>query len=122
MRLLLGISGDDRSLEVLDWAIERAAAAGDDLTVALVERTGTDADRESTAETVRERLRAADLEPDVRILDGDAGGALVALSERGAYDQLAIPGKGKSPMGKIDLDRLEEYVLLNCTTTVTIVR
>lgn len=122
MRLLLGISGDDRSLETLDWAIERVTATGDDLTVALVDRSETDADRESVAETVRERLEMAGVSPDVRLLEGDAGGALVALAERGAYDQLAIPGRGRSPMGKIDLDRLEEYVLLNCTTTVTIVR
>lgn len=109
-------------METLEWAIDRATAAGDDLTVALVDRPGTDVDTDAAVDEVRRRLDDAGLDAEVRVLDGEAGSELVALAEREDYDQLVIRGGSKSPMGKIDLDRLEEYVLLNCQTSVTIVR
>lgn len=122
MKLLLGISGNDRSISAIEWVFERAAALDDDLTVALVDRPGTDVDAEAAVERVRRRFEESGLDPDVRVLEGDPGGQLVALAERESFDQLVIPGGEKSPMGKIELDHLEEYVLLNCRTSVTIVR
>jgi nucleotide-binding universal stress UspA family protein len=115
MKVLVGTTGDDRSREAVTWAIERARSTGDDVTVAVV-------DREAVADRIRDRLADAGLAADVRSLTGDPGSSLVELAEREGFDQLVIPGGDTSPMGKVDLDRLEEYVLLNARVTVTVVR
>jgi len=122
MKVLVGTTGDHRSRAAVSWALERVREAGDDVTVAVVDPDDRDGDAGEVVDSVRERLADAGLEPDVRSLEGNPGSSLVELAEREEFDQLVIPGGDTSPMGKIDLNRLEEYVLLNARTTVTVVR
>jgi len=123
MKLLLGLAGTEESERALAAVVDRAAAVGDDLTVAIVEREGiSDADREATRERAVERLEAAGMDPDVRLLSGHPGSELVELSERESFDRLIIGGGTESPMGKIQLGPVTEFVLLNAQVTVTLVR
>jgi len=48
--------------------------------------------------------------------------ALVNYAEQGEFDQLVIGGGTLSPMGKIQLGPITEFVLLNAPTTVKLVR
>jgi nucleotide-binding universal stress UspA family protein len=52
----------------------------------------------------------------------DPAGRLVELAETEGFDRIAIPGGERSPLGKIQLDSVAEFVLLNATTTVTLIR
>ncbi len=123
MKLLLGLAGTDESERALAEVIERAAAVGDDLTVAVVEREGvSDTDREAIRDLAVERCEAAGLEADVRVLSGPPGSQLVELAERESFDRLIIGGGTESPMGKIRLGPVTEFVLLNAQVTVTLVR
>jgi nucleotide-binding universal stress UspA family protein len=121
MHILLGVGGDDRSLEALTETVERARATGDDLTVALYGEG--DGQTPSDAEgAVRDRLAALNFEATVRTLDGDPGSSLVTVAEAEEFDRIALPGGYRSPLGKIQLDPVSEFVLLNASTTVTLVR
>ncbi len=51
-----------------------------------------------------------------------SGSSLVDYAEQGEYDQLVIGGGTLSPMGKIQLGPITEFVLLNAPTTVKLVR
>ena len=121
MHILLGVGGDDRSLQALTETVERARAAGDDLTVALYSEADghTLSDVESK---VRDRLDELDFEATVRTLEGDPGSSLVAVAEEEKFDRIALAGGHRSPLGKIQLDPVSEFVLLNASTTVTLVR
>lgn len=121
MNVLLGVGGDDRSFRALAETVQRARAAGDDLTVAVY----GDADGLSLSDVeaqVRERLGELEFDASVRRLDGDPGSSLVALAEDEAFDRIALAGGHRSPLGKIQLDPVSEFVLLNASTTVTLVR
>jgi len=123
MKLLLGLAGTEESERALDEVIERAAAVGDDLTVAVVDREGVaESDREATRDRAVEHCEAAGLAADVRLLEGHPGSALVELAEREGFDRLIIGGGTESPMGKIELGPVTEFVLLNAQVTVTLVR
>jgi len=121
MHILLGVGGDDRSLRALEGAVQRARAAGDDLTVAVY----SDADGHTLADVeaeVHDRLDELGFEASVRQLDGDPGSSLVALAENEQFDRIALAGGHRSPLGKIQLDPVSEFVLLNASTTVTLIR
>ena len=122
MNVLVGIGGGDDSFRALDAAIERAREAGDELTVAVVDNESVDASLEALEGEVRDRLDAAGVDAEVRVLSGHAGSSLVDLAESEGFDRLVIGGGEKSPMGKINLGSLTEFVLLNSHTTVTLVR
>jgi nucleotide-binding universal stress UspA family protein len=122
MNVLLGIGGSEDSLRALEFAVERAAAAGDDLTVAVVENPDSDMAPAAVAERAREAVTDAGLDADVRPLEGDPGSRLVELAEGGEFDQLVLGGGERSPMGKIQLGSITEFVLLNSHVTVTLVR
>jgi nucleotide-binding universal stress UspA family protein len=121
MNILLGVGGGDRSFEALAETVERASAAGDALTVAVY----SDADGRTLSDVegaVRERLDDRGFDAAIRRLEGDPGSALVALAEDEGFDRIALAGGHRSPLGKIQLDPVSEFVLLNATTTVTLVR
>ncbi len=122
MQVLLGIGGSDDAFRALDRAVDRAHETGDALTVAVLENPAVDADREAVADRVREELADAGLDADVRELEGEPGPALVTLAETEGFDEIVLGGGEASPLGKIDVGRIAEYVVLNATVTVTLVR
>jgi nucleotide-binding universal stress UspA family protein len=122
MKVLVGVGGSDDGLRALDRAVERARVAGDDLTVAVIEGATEGADADDVVERVRETLAAASVDAEVRRLAGDPGSALVDLAESEGFDRIAIGGGSRSPMGKITLGPVAEFVLLNSHVTVTLVR
>ncbi len=122
MKVLLGLTGTDESMRALKQTIERTARAGDDLTVAVgdhpeLERSGSD-----LLDEVTRMLEEANVDADVHELEGHPGSELVELAERGEYDQLIIGGGTESPLGKIRLGPVTEFVLLNARTTVKLIR
>lgn len=127
MKVLLGIGGSEDSFRALAETLDRAREAGDSLTVAIVDNPATDVTPESVEARVRAELESADmtaagLDVDVRRLQGDPGPELVALSDEADYDQLVLGGGERSPMGKIRLGEIAEFVLVNARTTVKLIR
>lgn len=125
MNVLLGVDGTESSLRALDRVTERAAETGDDLTVAIVAEPDADTGFDSGAEIeqrVRETVSRASLDAQIRHVDGDLGGELVALAEAGEFDRLVVGGGERSPMGKIEVTRDTQFVVLNARTSVTLIR
>jgi nucleotide-binding universal stress UspA family protein len=121
MHVLLGVGGDDRSARALEETVQRVRAAGDDLTVAIY----SDADGLTLSDVeaqIRDQLDDLGFEATIRQLDGNPGSSLVALAENEQVDRVALAGGHRSPLGKIQLDPVSEFVLLNANTTVTLVR
>ncbi|MFB6133993.1 MAG: universal stress protein [Halanaeroarchaeum sp.] len=122
MKVVLGIGGSEDSLEALRRTVDRALEAGDDLTVAILDNPESERSFEEIEETTRQTLDEAGCSADIRHIEGDPGSELVQLAEREEYDQIVIGGGQQSPMGKIRLGPIAEFVLLNSTVTVTLVR
>lgn len=120
MNVLLALDGSELSMRALDETVERAQQAGDSLTVAVYEGAEP-ADLEEIERRARDRLAAAGFDVDVRHVETDPGSELVALAEDG-YDRLVMGGGTISPMGKIRIGDVIEFVLVNAQTTVTLVR
>jgi nucleotide-binding universal stress UspA family protein len=122
MKVLLGVGGAEDSVQALRKTVDRTKATGDELTVAVVDNPASDRSRAEIEETVREVLAEAELDAEVRRVEGDPGAGLVELAERENFDQIALGGGEKSPMGKIRIGTMQEFVLLNASTTVALVR
>jgi nucleotide-binding universal stress UspA family protein len=122
MRVLLGVAGGEESRRALEETVERAVVAGDALTVAVIEKEDSERSQDAVAADVRAYLAERDVDADVRVVSGDPGSSLVDLAEREGFDELAIGGGTQSPMGKIRLGSVTEFVLLNATTSVRLVR
>jgi len=122
MDVLLGIGGSDDSLWALERAVERAQVAGDSLSVAVLDNPDSDRSREAVAERARTALADAGLGGDVRTLDGHPGSALVDLAEAEGFDRIVLGGGETSPLGKVQLGSIAEFVLLNATVSVTLIR
>ena len=122
MQVLLGIGGSDDAFRALERTLARAAAAGDDLTVAVVDNPAIEADPAAIVEQVEAAVAEAGIDATVRRLEGDPGPALVALAETEGFDELVLGGGEESPMGKITVGHIAEFVVLNATVTVTLVR
>ena len=122
MNVLLGIEGSDESMNALESTVERTLETGDDLTIAVVEKPEAKRSQEETYEVASEQLAAAGLDAKLTMLEGDPGSALVDLAERESFDMVVIGGGTQSPMGKIRLGPITEFVLLNAPSTVTLVR
>jgi nucleotide-binding universal stress UspA family protein len=122
MKLLLGIGGSDDSLRALERTVDRAAETGDDLTVAILRNPATEADPAAIESRVQSVLDDASIEATVRHIDGDPGSRLVELAEREEFDRIVLGGGETSPMGKIKLGGISEFVLLNSHVSVTLIR
>ncbi|MFC4406309.1 universal stress protein [Haloarchaeobius iranensis] len=122
MKVLLGIDGSDESMKTLRKTIDRAREAGDDLTVVVVPKEEAKRSQDEMAAAARDLVTEAGLDVDVRVVAGDPGSTLVDIAERESFDQLAIGGGTESPMGKIRLGPITEFVLLNANVTVRLVR
>ncbi|MFB6112092.1 MAG: universal stress protein [Halobacteriaceae archaeon] len=122
MRVLLGIGGSEDSVRALERTLHRAREAGDELTIAVLENPESERPPPAVIDLVRDRLAAMDLTAEVRRLTGEPGPALVELAERGSYDEVVLGGGDRSPMGKLTVGSIAEFVLLNGEITVTLVR
>jgi nucleotide-binding universal stress UspA family protein len=124
MHVLLGI-GAGHSDRALEETVSRAKAAGDDLTIAILE-SGESAAVAADPSELRARVSAvlaeAAFEADVRSVSGHPGSQLLELAEREGFDRIELDGGETSPMGKVTIGSVAEFVLLNARTTVTLVR
>ncbi len=119
MRLIVGVDGSESALAGLEQAVERAKTADDEVTVAVYR--GEDSLAETEAR-VRDQLDALQFDAAIETIEGNPGGRLVELAERDGYDRIVLSGGQTSPLGKIQLDSVIEFVLLNSHTTVTLIR
>jgi nucleotide-binding universal stress UspA family protein len=122
MKVLLGIGGTDDSLAALEQTVGRALEAGDDLTVGIIDNPASGLSPGEVESRVQAVLDEAGLDATVRHLEGDPGSALVDLSEAGDFDKIVLGGGETSPMGKIRIGSIAEFVLLNSHVTVSLVR
>ncbi|MDF9744644.1 MULTISPECIES: universal stress protein [Natrinema] len=123
MNVLLGLGGSDESVKTLRRTIERTREVGDDLTIVVVDKPESKRSQDEMYQQALDSLEEADMsDVEVETLEGDPGSALVNYAERGEFDQLVIGGGTLSPMGKIQLGPITEFVLLNAPTTVKLVR
>ncbi|RZV11459.1 nucleotide-binding universal stress UspA family protein [Natrinema hispanicum] len=123
MNVLLGLGGSDESVKTLRRTIDRTKEVGDDLTVVIVDKPESKRSQDETHDLAVEHLEEAGLDDaTVETLEGDPGSALVDYAEQGEFDELVIGGGTLSPMGKIQLGPITEFVLLNAPTTVKLVR
>lgn len=120
MHVLLGIGDADDGLHALERVVSRARTAGDDLTVVVYSGGSTPLD--DLVAQVHDRLDDLDFDAAVEEIDGDPGGQIVELAEREDVDRIALPGGERSPLGKIRLDRVTEFVLLNASISVVLIR
>jgi nucleotide-binding universal stress UspA family protein len=119
MDLLVGIDASDLGRRALEETVARAIETGDALTIAIYGDPGA---RSDLHDEVRSRLSAADLDAEVLEIDGSADSRLAELLDGGPCDRLVIGGGVRSPMGKIRLGSVAEFVLTNATSTATPVR
>jgi nucleotide-binding universal stress UspA family protein len=122
MKTLLGIGGSEDSLYALEKAIERAKEAGDDLTIAIVENDDASLTQSEIRNRVTGALEEAEFEAEIEVLSGHPGSQLLELAERGSFDRIVLGGGETSPLGKVQLGSISEFVLLNARTTVTLIR
>jgi len=122
MKVLLGIGGSEDSIQALERTVDRVERAGDDLTVAIVENPESELDDEAIAAKVEEVLEREGVEAPVRHVTGHAGSRIVEIAEDESFDQIVLGGGHQSPMGKIRIGHIAEFVLLNSRVTVTLIR
>lgn len=122
MKILLGIGGSEDSFRALEKAVERAKEAGDELTIAIVENPDSDPRPDDVKRRVEDVLDDAAFDAEVRTLSGHPGSELLELSEREGFDRIVLGGGETSPLGKVQLGSIAEFVLLNARTTVTLIR
>jgi nucleotide-binding universal stress UspA family protein len=119
MRLIVGVDGSETALAGLEEVVSRARQTGDEVTVAVYSH---DDDLASAEAAVREKLDNLDFDARVEQIADEPGGQLVQLAETDDYDRIVLSGGQTSPLGKIQLDSVIEFVLLNAHTTVTLIR
>ena len=122
MKVLLGVGGSPDSLSALSQIVERAASVGDELTVAIVENPATDASMADLEAQVGRELTDAGIEATIRTVTGDPGSKLVEIAETEGFDVIALGGGEQTPMGKISVGSIAEFVILNARTSVFLVR
>ena len=122
MKVLLGVGGSPDSLAALSRIVDRAAAVGDELTVAIVENPAADVSRADLAARVRRELEKAEVDATIRTISGDPGSRLVEIAESEGFDVIAIGGGEQTPMGKISVGSIAEFVVLNSRVSVFLVR
>ena len=122
MKVLCGIGGSDDSLRALERTVDRAAAAGDDLTIAVVDNPDAERSPDELVETAERAVDDAGIDAEIRRIEGDPGSRLVEIAESEEFEEIVLGGGQTSPMGKITIGTIAEFVLLNAKTSVTLVR
>lgn len=121
MKLLFGLTAGSDSLEALHRSVDRARSVGDELTVAVLE--GPDEDGSLTEMEQRVSDALGDIsDVDLRTVDGHPGSRLVEMAESEGFDRIVLGGGEQSPMGKIRIGSIAEFVLLNSHVSVTLLR
>lgn len=122
MNVLLGIGGSEDSFTALEKALARVLEAGDTLTIAIVENPASDPTPGDIESRVGTALSEAGLDADIVRLEGHPGSRLTEYAEEGGFDRIVLGGGETSPLGKVQLGSIAEFVLLNATTSVTLIR
>ncbi|PSQ56125.1 universal stress protein [Halobacteriales archaeon SW_8_68_21] len=122
MKMLCGIGGSDDSFRALDRTVERAAVANDDLTIAVVDNDDSSVSPNEVADRAAAAVDEAGINAEVRRVEGDPGSRLVEIAETERFEEIVLGGGHTSPMGKITIGPIAEFVLLNAKTSVTLVR
>lgn len=122
MKVLLGVSGVDPVEKVVAQAAARAREVGDEVTVAVLDDPNSDVSVSVVEQTVHDALDVAGFDAEVLVRDGHPGSELVELADGSTFDRLIISGGKRSPLGKIQLGDVAEFVLLNASTTVILLR
>ncbi|MCX2818012.1 universal stress protein [Haladaptatus sp. F3-133] len=122
MKTVLGIGGTDDSIRALEHTLDRVAETGDELTVAVIENPDSTPAGDEVEERVEGIIEEYGVDADVVRLSGDPGSALVEFAESNGYDEIVLGGGETSAMGKIQVGRVAEFVLLNSHTSVKLVR
>jgi nucleotide-binding universal stress UspA family protein len=122
MKVLLGIGGTDDDLAALRKTVDRAVEAGDDLTVAVIDDPTAGLSRDEVETRTHAVVDDAGVDAEIRRVDGDPGSALVRLAEEEGFEKIVIGGGDRSPMGKIKIGSIAEFVILNAHVTVSLVR
>ncbi len=122
MKVLLGIGGADDSLQALHRTVDRVQEVGDELTVAIVNNPESQRSMDEIEHAVRDVLGDTQCSADIRRVEGDPGSRLVEIAAKEDFDEIVLGGGQQSPMGKIRLGPIAEFVLLNSHVTVTLVR
>lgn len=122
MQVLLGVGGSSLSYRALEQTIERASEAGDDVTVAVYGNEEVDATQDGIEQRVRETMEEMDFSGELRHVEENPGSELVEMATRDEFDRIVLGSGKRSPLGKIQLGSIAEFVLLNAQTPVTLVR
>jgi len=122
MKMLCGIGGSDDSFRALDRTVERAAVANDDLTIAVVDNDDSSVSPDEVADRAAAAVDEAGIDAEVRRVEGHPGSRLVEIAETEGFEEIVLGGGHTSPMGKITIGPIAEFVLLNAKTSVTLVR
>ncbi len=122
MKILLGVGGSSDSFRALDTTLERARTAGDELTIAVLDNPESDRSATEVTDLARQAVEGAGVDAEIRRIDGDPGSRLIEIAEAEGFDRIVLGGGEPSPMGKINLGNISEFVLLNSRVTVTLVR
>lgn len=122
MDVVLGVGGTEDSLLALRETAERTAQTGDRLTVAILANPASDRTPAEVEEAVERTLEGYDIDVTVTRLEGEPGPALADFAESAGFDRIVLGGGMRSPMGKITLGEIAEFVLLNADTSVTLIR
>lgn len=122
MRVLVGIDDTEDDTRTLERAAARAAESGGELAVAVIDDPTGDRSPRAIEAHARSVLEERDAGAEFHHLGTDDGSRLVKLAETEGFDELVIGGGQISPMGKINIGSVAEFVLLNAHVTVTLVR
>lgn len=122
MKVLFGLQAGSGSLDALERTVERTKSVGDELTVAVLEHPDEEGSLAETEAAVREVTESVLPDVDIRQVDGHPGSRLVEIAESESFDRIVLGGGEQSPMGKIRIGSVAEFVLLNSHVSVTLLR
>lgn len=122
MKQLLGIGGTDDGIRALERTLDRVRETGDDLSVAVFENPASESAPGEVEADVRDRLETAGIEATVYSLEGHPGSELIELAEREGFDRIVLGGGERSPMGKVQVGSVAQFVVVNAPVSLTLVR
>jgi nucleotide-binding universal stress UspA family protein len=122
VKLLLGVGGTDDGIRALEDTLDRVRETGDTLAVAVFENPASESKPDEVEADVRERLAAAGVEASVHRLSGHPGSELIGLAEREGFERIVLGGGERSPMGKVQVGSVAQFVVVNAPVSVTLIR